>query len=126
MNDTRGKPRYASGRRSLAATAGLVVVLGLLGAALPAADWQPYRDQVHAVTLPELPPVLPDGPHQGLFAAQCRLCHSPRLVLTQPRLSAKQWTAVVAKMANTYGALIPPEQQKDIVDYLTAVHGDRP
>jgi hypothetical protein len=78
---------------------------------------------VHSIVLPEAWPAIPEGPNREEFQALCRLCHSPRLVLTQPRLSEKQWAAVVRKMVAVYGAPIPPEQEQDIVGYLIAVRG---
>ena len=66
---------------------------------------------------------MPPGPNVEQFTAYCRLCHSPRLVLTQPPLTNKQWGAVVKKMVTVYGAPIPPSQEPDIIAYLTAVRG---
>ncbi len=108
----------------------LLGVLALLGVALPAAtapeECVPSRGTVYSITLPDAAPMLPDGPNRPQFQAYCRLCHSPRLVLTQPRLTQDKWAGVVSKMVKTYGAPIPPEQEPDIVAYLTAVHGLQP
>jgi hypothetical protein len=110
----------------------LVAVLALLGAALPAAspaDTSPRaesvtaRGMVHSITLPDAAPALPEGPNRAQFQAYCRLCHSTRLPLTQPRLTQEKWAAVVTKMVKTYGAPIPPDQESAIVAYLTAVRG---
>ena len=78
---------------------------------------------VHSITLPDAAPVLPEGPNRVQFQAYCRLCHSTRLPLTQPRLSQDKWAAVVSKMVKTYGAPIPPEEEAAVVTYLTTVHG---
>jgi hypothetical protein len=110
----------------------LVGALALLTAALPAAspaDASPpaesvsARGMVHSVTLPDAAPAIPEGPNRAQFQAYCRLCHSTRLPLTQPRLSQEKWAAVVTKMVNTYGAPIPKDQEPAIVTYLTAVRG---
>ncbi|HKM55497.1 MAG TPA: hypothetical protein VJY33_18985, partial [Isosphaeraceae bacterium] len=69
------------------------------------------------------PPRVPDGPNRAQFTAYCRLCHSPRLALTQPLLTEKKWGEVVHKMVVVYGAPVPPKQERDIVAYLTAVRG---
>jgi hypothetical protein len=80
---------------------------------------------VHSITLPDAEPAIPEGPNRTQFQAYCRLCHSPRLPLTQPRLSQEKWAGVVSKMVKTYGAPIPPDQEPAIVAYLTAVRGPR-
>jgi mono/diheme cytochrome c family protein len=68
-------------------------------------------------------PDLPPGPGHDQFAAQCVICHSPRYVLNQPVFPRKTWTAEVQKMVKAYGAMIPPDQQKEIVNYLVYWHG---
>jgi hypothetical protein len=119
----------------LGAGAVLLAVLVLLVAALPSAS-RPGRaaadeglvdhGPVYTIALPDAPPAVPDEPNRSQFEAYCRLCHSPRLPLTQPRLTQKQWTAVVQKMVKVYRAPIPPEQEPDIVAYLMAVRGREP
>jgi hypothetical protein len=79
---------------------------------------------VYAIDLPyDEPPHVPPGPNREQFTAYCRLCHSPRLVLTQPRLSENRWREVVRKMATVYGAPIPPDQEPAVITYLMAVRG---
>jgi hypothetical protein len=116
--------------RPLFAVGALMGLLAILGTALPYAP-RPGADEaqfcqgpVYRIVLPEAEPAIPEGPHRALFQANCRLCHSPRLVLTQPHLSEKDWDIVVKKMITVYGALIPPEQEPEIVAYLTAVRGE--
>jgi hypothetical protein len=117
---------------TLGALGALAAVLAVLGATLPSAG-RPVPEvdlvssgPVHSIALPDAAPHVPDGPNRAQFQAYCRLCHSPRLVLTQPRFSQKQWDAVVKKMVKVYGAPIPPEQEADVVTYLTAVRGTQP
>jgi hypothetical protein len=78
---------------------------------------------VETIVLPHDEPELPPGPHQPTFAASCTICHSPRLVMTQPPFPRETWEDEVHKMAKTYGAPVRPEAQEQIVDYLTAVRG---
>jgi hypothetical protein len=122
------------GRRwaPLLAGGALVGALALLGVALPAAtpaDASPpaeavtSRGMVHTVSLLDAGPAIPDGPNWPQFQAYCRLCHSPRMVLTQPRMSQEKWAGVVSKMVKTYGAPIPSDQEPALVEYLTAVRG---
>ncbi len=42
------------------------------------------------------------------------------MVLTQPRLKAEQWTAIVEKMRDTYHAPIAAGEVAPIVTYLAA------
>ncbi len=123
-----------AGRRSAPLWAGgaLLAALALLWAALPGAgsaaatppaDAVTAQGMVRSISLPDAAPALPDGPNRAQFQAYCRLCHSPRLPLTQPRLPRDKWAGVVTKMVNVYGAPIPAGEQPAIVDYLTAVRG---
>lgn len=124
----------SSRARALAAGAILIVVLGSLSFAFAApsrssvrragvlttTSWHP-RDPVYHIDLMIEDAQVPPGPHREEFTAVCRLCHSPRLALTQPVLSEKQWNAVVHKMVAVYQAPLSAEQERHIVAYLTAV-----
>lgn len=122
--------------RSLAAGAGLILLLATLSLAVspgrrpagqrfkPApASWHRWHSEqsVYHIDLPVEEAYLPAGPHREEFAAVCRLCHSPRFPLSQPAFSEKKWTEVVHKMAVVYKAPISPEQEQHIVLYLTTV-----
>lgn len=78
---------------------------------------------VATIVLPHDEPELPPGPHQRTFVASCTICHSTRMVMTQPPFPAAQWAEVVHKMVKTYGAPITPEAEGQIVAYLTTVRG---
>jgi hypothetical protein len=78
---------------------------------------------VETIVLPHDEPEWPPGPHQRTFLASCTLCHSTRLVMTQPPFPRKQWGAVVQKMVKVYGAPITPATEGEIVDYLMTVRG---
>lgn len=75
-----------------------------------------------SVTLPEDSVQLPDGPNVDLVRAACTGCHSAEMILTQPRLDAKAWTATVEKMAKVYKAPIDPKDVPAIVAYLDATN----
>ncbi len=79
---------------------------------------------VQAILLPQDEPDLPSGPHQRTFVASCTICHSTRLVMTQPPFPRKKWEEVVHKMVKTYGAPIAPEEEAQVVDYLVTVRGE--
>ena len=79
---------------------------------------------VKQIELPQIaPPDLPDGPGKEAYTIQCGMCHTQRYVTMQPRFSRKVWTDEVNKMINTYKAQIPPDQVKNIVDYLVSIRG---
>jgi hypothetical protein len=81
------------------------------------------RSPVTSITLPFEEPALPPGPHQRDFQVACTVCHSTRLVMTQPPFTKAQWTTTVKKMVDTYGAPLSPADQAKTVEYLTAVLG---
>src|SRR5438552_15776315 len=60
---------------------------------------------------------------QGLafINARCTICHSSDLI-TQQQLDRSMWTNVVDKMIR-WGATVRPEEQKFLLDYLSAYYG---
>jgi mono/diheme cytochrome c family protein len=80
---------------------------------------------VKSIVLPYDETELPAGPHQRTFAVNCTICHSTRLVMTQPPLARKKWGEVVQKMIKTYGAPIHPDEAEQIADYLAASHSNK-
>jgi hypothetical protein len=76
-----------------------------------------------SVDLPIDDGVYPDGPHADVINANCTSCHSASMALTQPRLSAEQWTTIVNKMRETYKAPVVEADVPAIVAYLTAMSG---
>jgi cytochrome c5 len=78
---------------------------------------------VETIVLPYDEPELPPGPHQRTFATSCTICHSTRLVMTQPPFPRKKWAEVVQKMVKAYGAPINPDTAEQIADYLVTVRG---
>ncbi|HEY1375712.1 MAG TPA: hypothetical protein VGF55_02905 [Gemmataceae bacterium] len=131
------QPTGAARRLAIGAVAILVIVLAVLGLAIPMSAGAPggatapadqfADDAVYSINLPyEEPPRVPAGPNREEFTAQCRLCHSPRMVLTQPRFPEKTWATVVHKMVATYGAQLTPDEEKNIVAYLVTVRGPEP
>ena len=95
----------------------LAAVLLLVPVAIWAADQK-------TITFPpdhELATLKP-GPGMEVARANCLLCHSTDYVVLQPKGDAKQWQAVVTKMIKVFGAPIAPENEKTIVDYLSAAY----
>lgn len=68
-------------------------------------------------------PLLP--PHHGrdAVATSCTICHSPRYITMQPRLTRAVWQAEVQKMRKTFGAPVADESVDEIVDYLVFLNG---
>jgi hypothetical protein len=87
---------------------------------------KPEKKVAGSITRIELPAEdtpIPAGPHRDEFRAACTVCHSARLVFTQPHLSDGQWSKVVQKMTGKFGAPLSADDEKRIVHYLHAVHG---
>lgn len=74
-----------------------------------------------AVDLPVDEALFPAGPHADVVNASCTSCHSASMVLTQPPLSAEQWTAEVAKMRDVYRAPVAEADVPTIIAYLAGV-----
>lgn len=119
----------------------LVVALFLTGAVVSYVGIQPpaqvanapgtgqavtSTDPVVRMDLPHEDFAVPAGPHRERFQVNCTICHSPRLAFTQPPLPEKKWQEVVHKMIAVYGAPPTPEEEREIVRYLSAVHGQPP
>ena len=75
-----------------------------------------------SVTLPEDTTTLPAGPGVEAVTTNCLACHSPAMILTQPRLTRKAWENEVEKMAKVYKAPIDQAAVPQIVDYLVATN----
>ncbi|HZZ30700.1 MAG TPA: cytochrome c [Phenylobacterium sp.] len=66
---------------------------------------------------------LLDGPDMAKAQTYCLACHSADYVTTQPRgMPAAFWEGEVTKMRNAYGAPIPDDAVKPIVNYLTTTY----
>ena len=88
----------------------LALALLLAGAAAALAD--------------EKPVALKDAPGRDTVEAACSACHSLDYIRTNsPFLAQQGWQAEVNKMVNAFGAPIPADSIKPIVDYLTANYG---
>ena len=54
------------------------------------------------------------------FVENCLMCHGEDMT-TRQRLTTKQWTAEVEKMAG-WGAPLPPERKQPLIDYLAETY----
>ena len=104
-----------------------VSYIGIQDQPLPGPENRPAgttsSNPVVRIDLPYEDFAIPSGPHRERFQVNCTICHSPRLAFTHPRLSEKTWQAVVHKMTAVYGAPLGPEEEREIVSYLSSVHG---
>ena len=79
-----------------------------------------------SVDLPVDDQQYPDGPHADVINANCTSCHSASMALSQPPLSAEQWSAEVTKMRELYKAPVAAADVPAIVGYLTAMSAKQP
>ena len=78
-----------------------------------------------SVTQPDDTTALPPGPNVDIVTQDCTACHSPAMILTQPRLTRAAWEGEVAKMIKVYKAPVDEHAVPQIVDYLVATN-ERP
>lgn len=82
---------------------------------------QQSLDSIYNVgTYPLYTPDLASGEGREIIQGYCNLCHSVTYITMQPPLPAATWEDEVYKMINTYSALIPEDETKQIIAYLQA------
>jgi hypothetical protein len=74
-----------------------------------------------SITLPEDDGSFPAHPGVEAITANCSACHSPSMILNQPRLTRAQWQSTITKMREVYKASIDPTAEPAILGYLDAV-----
>ena len=77
-----------------------------------------------SIDLPDDDSQFPDGPNAEVINNNCLACHSLSMVLNQPRLSRRQWQAIVDKMRHVYKAPVSDSDAAEIVAYLEHVGTD--
>jgi cytochrome c5 len=95
------------------------LILALFAAACDRAPAVKFADV--SITLPEDTGTFPDGPGKDAMIANCGACHSPSMILTQPRLTADQWKSTIKKMREVYKAPIDAADEPAILAYLESV-----
>lgn len=95
-----------------------IAALALLGACHPAAE-TPKKIALASQTI-TLPPESATLPAE-ILTVNCTACHSPEMILTQPRLKPEQWQAEVTKMRGAYKAPIDEKDDPAIVAALLAL-----
>jgi hypothetical protein len=94
--------------------------LPILALSLSACDSSPAVEFTDvSVTLPEDTGEFPDRPGKQAMVENCAGCHSPSMILNQPRLSEEHWKSTIKKMREVYKAPIDPAAEAHILGYLT-------
>ena len=71
--------------------------------------------------IPTTGQAFPPGPNLEVMSGNCQSCHTPGMILTQPKLTAAEWTGEVTKMINVYKAPVDAADVPAIVAYLAAL-----
>jgi hypothetical protein len=90
--------------------------LGSIQQAAPPALSPDADYEVSAYPVPSLDLAPGDGRQD--VQIYCNTCHSPRYITMQPPLPAATWEDEVNKMNKAYGAAIPEDTSRKIVEYL--------
>jgi hypothetical protein len=93
----------------------LGIAAALLAAAGPVSIELPVAERMFAD--------IAGGPSADAINNNCLACHSTEMVTNQPRLSAAEWAASVAKMRSVYKAPVAPEDDAAIIAWLVASQG---
>jgi hypothetical protein len=96
-----------------------VLALGIGAAMLAAAGPVSIELPVADAMFPE----IAGGPSADAINNNCLACHSTEMVTNQPRLTAAEWAASVAKMRSVYKAPVDPADDAAIVAWLVAMQG---
>jgi mono/diheme cytochrome c family protein len=83
----------------------------------------PVRFTAVNVTLPPGSVTFPPGNGAEIANANCVICHSTGMVLTQPPLTMEEWKTEIMKMRNAFGAPIPADQVDALSRYLSVING---
>jgi mono/diheme cytochrome c family protein len=62
-------------------------------------------------------------PGAEIVMAQCLQCHSAEYITTQPPLGRNAWKASIEKMRSKYGAVVAPETELVLLEYLVGAYG---
>lgn len=63
------------------------------------------------------------GPDADLLNGNCAACHSPEMILAQPRMTEEQWRHSVEKMRTVYKAPITDEDAAKLPAALVRLQG---
>jgi hypothetical protein len=102
-----------------------IILFGVASMPFVARAATPFELKSVKIDLPDSDRMFPDGPGSDAINNNCLACHSAGMVLNQPALSKQAWAAEVNKMINTYKAPVASENVGPIIEYLTALKGEK-
>lgn len=73
------------------------------------------------ITLPDVEPAFPAGPGVEAVTNNCAACHSPDMILNQPKQTREQWAKSIDKMRKIFKASIDEADEAAVLDYLEAM-----
>lgn len=79
-----------------------------------------------SITLPDDDTAFPVRPGSDAMTHNCTACHSPSMILNQPKLKPDQWAGIIKKMKDVYKAPINPDDEPAIQAYLDATSAALP
>ena len=79
-----------------------------------------------SITLPDDDAAFPAREGTDAMTRNCAACHSPSMVLNQPKLKPEQWAGIIKKMKDVYKASINPADEPAIQAYLEATSAELP
>ncbi|WP_422061613.1 cytochrome c [Sphingopyxis sp.] len=103
-----------------------VVISALLFALAGCQSSEKFEFANGSITLPEDDGVFPVRAGSDAMTRNCAACHSPSMVLNQPKLKPDQWTGIIKKMKDVYKAPINPADEPAIQAYLEATSAELP
>ncbi len=103
----------------------MTVLFALPGPAFSQGTKDEDMNAVHSITLPKVPVQLKEGKGKALVEKYCAICHSPDYIPMQPAFPQERWDGIVHKMIKVYGAPVPEDVAKEIIEYLGNNYGPR-
>lgn len=87
---------------------------------------EPVQFADASIALPEDDVAFPVRAGSDAMIRNCSACHSPSMVLNQPKLKPEQWTGIIKKMKDVYKAPVNPADEPAIQAYLEATSAATP
>lgn len=103
----------------------LIVLFALPVPAFSQGEKKEAMKAVHSITLPKVPVKLKEGKGRALVEKYCAICHSPDYIPMQPPFPREKWEGIVHKMIKVYGAPVPEDVAREIIEYLGNNYGPK-
>jgi mono/diheme cytochrome c family protein len=116
-------PAVAMPAYSAALTRQLTAYAAAVGPNAPKAETDVGGIKLRSVgfEIPSTGRAFPPGPNLEAMNTNCMSCHTPGMILNQPKLTAAEWTGEVNKMIHVYKAPVEESEVPAIVAYLAAL-----